>query len=235
MRTSIYPLDERRAIACSTPARTHNNPARWLKLALAGTTLAAAIAISSPQALAGDSDVGAELAYLPSYQEDLAAYEAASVPSSDSNGNSEEDLLDAALEQLDNLEYPASPEQVLEALNEQLAQMQKGDNVRGGPTATGYTNHLKWSLGNTPGFGQDQFFGAANGMYRGRSAARLANGDVVVVGDIQGTGVSAAINLGMVRYNSRGQRVRWTSAGSVLVAERSLSAISRHTGLGKWP
>src|SRR5690606_4440432 len=80
------------------------------------------------------------------------------------------------------------------------------------PTTPGYELHRKWGVN---GLRDDAFAASTVGTYRARAAARLANGDVVVVGDIRGTGVSTNTNLGIVKYNSRGQRQPWPAAAPV--------------------
>jgi hypothetical protein len=84
------------------------------------------------------------------------------------------------------------------------------DQQSGGPTATGYELHRKWGVN---GLRDDRFAGANSGVYRARAAARLANGQVVVVGDIQ-LSSGGPRELGVVKYDSRGQRVAWSNASA---------------------
>lgn len=140
----------------------------------------------------------AENTWLPPY----VAAEPTSAPSLTAN------------EALDLFDPAISPDQVLEELGDLLLDDDGVAEDRGGPSATGYSAHRKWGVGGANGYGLDQFGGASSGVYRARAAARLANGDVVVVGEVQGNSVSAVRNLGMVKFNRRGQRVAWTAVPS---------------------
>lgn len=120
--------------------------------------------------------------------------------------------IDDALDELDLLDPALDSDSVLDLLAELLPGANAAATSKGGPAAVGYVAHRKW--GGVDGYRPDQFSGNSNGIYRGRAAARLENGDVVVVGDIQGGGVSTARNLGIVKYNSRGQRVAWSNVPS---------------------
>ena len=62
-------------------------------------------------------------------------------------------------------------------------------------------------MAGSGGFGLDQFAGAVSGNYNARAAARLGNGDVVVVADVDFGGGRQA---GIVKYDAQGQRVAWT-------------------------
>jgi hypothetical protein len=118
--------------------------------------------------------------------------------------------IDAALDDLDLLHPDITPDQALELLGDMLPGWD-GAAPKGGPSSVGYVAHRKWAQ---TGYGLDQFSGSSSGIFRARTALRLDNGDVVVAGDIQGSGVSTARGLGIVKYNSRGQRVTWTSVSS---------------------
>ena len=77
-------------------------------------------------------------------------------------------------------------------------------------------------LAPDPGFNGGNYFGDAFGgsfsnHYLGRKLVRLANGDVVVAGlvpQVSGTNVPGRFHLGLVRYNSAGQRVAWANPGA---------------------
>jgi hypothetical protein len=113
----------------------------------------------------------------------------------------------AALDELDLLDPAIDPQLATRLLSGLL----DGEQPRGGPGAAGYELHRKWG---PDGLRDDAFAGTAEGVHQARAAARLANGDVVVVGTIQGGGVSTDRNLGIVKYNSRGQRVAWPAAAA---------------------
>ncbi len=76
-------------------------------------------------------------------------------------------------------------------------------------------------LAHDPGFNSgnyfaDAFSGSSSNYYLGRKLVRLANGDVIVAGlvpKVGGTNVPGRFHLGLVRYNSAGQRVAWTNPG----------------------
>lgn len=76
-------------------------------------------------------------------------------------------------------------------------------------------------IAQDPGFNSGFYFGDAfsntdSNYIRGRKIARLANGDVVVAGLVAHIGAvnTAGNNLGLVRYNSAGQRVPWANPGA---------------------
>ncbi len=66
---------------------------------------------------------------------------------------------------------------------------------------------------NNGSFFLDRFAGPSSANYRGRKLARLPNGDVVVVGLVppynQPDQPDGHFNIGLVRYNSAGQRLAW--------------------------
>lgn len=105
--------------------------------------------------------------------------------------------------ELARMDDSVAPERVLDKLADLYA-----EDTLGGP-AEGYVVHRRWGVGGADGFGLDQFSGSSSGTYRGRAAARLSNGEVVVVGEIEGGGIAGERNLGIVKYNRRGQRVAW--------------------------
>lgn len=62
----------------------------------------------------------------------------------------------------------------------------------------------------------DAFAGSPSNYNLGRRLVRLPNGDVVSAGLVAHVGASNTVgrNLGLVRYNSAGQRIAWTNPGS---------------------
>jgi hypothetical protein len=63
----------------------------------------------------------------------------------------------------------------------------------------------------------DAFAGPTSNYYLGRKLVRLGNGDVIVaalVPHTTGSNVAGRWNLGLVRYNSAGQRVAWANPGA---------------------
>lgn len=119
-----------------------------------------------------------------------------------------QDAVDAELDELDLLAPDIPPDEVARILG---GMVDDQDSIQGGPTATGYELHRKWGVN---GLRDDAFAGSVTGQYQARAAARLSDGTVVVVGNILGSGASTVKNLGIVRYNSRGQRLAWPNAGA---------------------
>lgn len=118
--------------------------------------------------------------------------------------------LDHALDDLLALDTSLTPDEVLDLLDELVANTADKSLVEGGANATGFTPHRRWRRGNVPhGFGIDQFNQPDAGVYRARAAIRLFNGDVLVVGD--STNLSNITHAAMVRYDRHGRRVAWSS------------------------
>jgi hypothetical protein len=160
---------------------------------------------------AGPSDLTTASGYIapPYTREDFAAGWPSVVYAHEVNGSNKPDPaeIEDELDELNLLDPDLDPEQVTAILGDMLDD--DGAQPQGGPTATGYELHRKWGVN---GLRDDAFAGSIDGQYQGRAAARLSNGNVVVVGNIVGSGVSTTKNLGIVRYNGRGQRVAWPNA-----------------------
>lgn len=89
--------------------------------------------------------------------------------------------------------------------------------------------HRKWGVN---GLRDDNFASTSNGNYHAHATARLASGDLVVAGSIRRGATGTATELGIVKYNSRGQRTPWSGA----TAEFALfsNQYLRFPGSGGW-
>lgn len=60
---------------------------------------------------------------------------------------------------------------------------------------------------------QDAFAGLASESYIGRKMVRLANGDVIIAGQVPSKSGATAPTIGLLRRDSSGQRVAWANPG----------------------
>lgn len=101
--------------------------------------------------------------------------------------------------------------------------------TRGTVDGTRFQLHRKWGVN---GLRDDNFASTSNGNYHAHGTARLASGEVVVVGSIRRGATGTATELGIVKYNGRGQRTAWSAA----TAEFALfsNQYLRFPGSGGW-
>ncbi len=122
-----------------------------------------------------------------------------------------DEAIDAALDDLNLLDPNLDPDDVLDLLADLTGDASLAA-PKGGPAAVGYLKHPKWG---SQGWGTDAIADTTGtGFYRAQAAVRLGNGDVVVAGTTRRDVAGARSHMGVVKYNSRGQRVRWTGVNA---------------------
>lgn len=123
----------------------------------------------------------------------------------------DDELIESTLSEINLLDPAIDTDDVIHLLTE-LTGAPIVAASKGGPNAVGYVKHPKWG---DNGWGTDRVGGAiGTGFHRAQAAVRLGNGDVVVAGTTRRPVTGTGTHMGLVKYNSRGQRVRWTGVNA---------------------